>query len=312
VVSGDGRPVETAPGRGRPEHPSPRVIDLAEGADRGAARPEKVRVLLVEDDPLFANLVVSILHETAEFEVEYVPRLSTALARLVRDRISLILADLNLPDSSGPVTVGFLRRAAPDIPVIVLSGVDDVQVALEAVREGADEYVVKGRFSVDSLVWLVRLVLERHRRVASAPAGGDVDPLSGFANLSALQVVGRHLLRISDRTGLHLGVVFLGVEAAPRGPWADWERLVVWMCDLLRHTLRRCDLLSRIGQRELAVLLVSEGPLGGAIDRLKEAITDGGAGALVRVGFAAYEPEDRTTLDRLLEDARRSAHAVLT
>ena len=305
---------EHSPGRGRREHPSPRVIDLAvEAALPAAGERSKVHVLLVEDDPLFANLVLSILQEAdADFQVDYVPRLSTALARLVRDHFDLILADLNLPDSSGPVTVRFLRRAAPDVPVIVLSGVDDVQVALDAVREGADEYVVKGRFSVDSLVWLVRLVLERHRRVTTGRGEGSVDPLSGFANLSALQVVGRHLIRVADRTGLQLGVVFLGIEAATRGPWADWERLFIWMCDLLQGTLRRCDVLSRIDRSELAVLLVSEGPLGPAVDRLREGITDGGAGAHVRIGYAGYEREQRTTLDELLDDARRSAHAVYT
>jgi two-component system cell cycle response regulator len=271
-------------------------------------------VLLVEDDPLFANLVVSILHEaSADFHVEFVPRLSTALARIARDRISLILADLQLPDSSGPITVRFLRGAAPAVPIIVLSGVDDVDVALEAVREGADEYVVKGRFSVESLVWLILLVLERHRRFVSDPIGatGDGDTVDIFASLPALQVIGRHLVRVSDRTGLHLGVVYLGIDAASRGPWADWDRLVVWVCDVMRHTLRRCDLISRVGRGELAVLLVSEGPLSPAVERLKQAITDGGAGPQVRIGFVSYEPEQVATLDELLAAARRSAQPVL-
>lgn len=311
--AGDGlSAAEHSPGRGRREVPSPRVIDLAAEADvAGTHRGSTVRVLLVEDDPLFANLVVSILQEaSSDFEVEYVPRLSTALARIARDRISLILADLQLPDSSGPTTVRFLRGAAPSVPIIVLSGIDDVDVALEAVREGADEYVVKGRFSVESLVWLVRLVLERHRRFAPDRAGGPGD-VNLFASLPALQVIGRHLVRVVDRTGLHLAVVYLGVDAAPRGPWADWDRLVTWVCDLMQHTLRRCDLISRIGRGELAVLLVSEGPIVGAIERLKRAISDGGAGTHVRIGFSTYEPEQVATLDELLDGARRGAHPVL-
>jgi len=312
VSNGDSSPAgDRSPGRGRREAPSPRVIDLA--ADPGSdERPPPLRVLLVEDDPLFANLVVSILHEaSAEFEVEFVPRLSTALARIARDAINLIVADLQLPDSSGPSTVRFLRGAAPDVPIIVLSGQDDVDVALEAVREGADEYVVKGRFSVDSLVWLVRLVLERHRRFVTEPAG-RAGGAGMFASLPALQVIGRHLVRVADRTGLHLAVVFLGIDAAPRGPWADWERLVMWVCDVMQHTLRRCDLISRLARGELAVLLVSEGPITGALDRLKQAITDGGAGTHVRIGFSAYDPEQGATLDELLDAARRGAHPVLT
>jgi two-component system, cell cycle response regulator len=310
------RSMDHTPGRARREAASPRVIDLA--SETAASEDEDVsspiRVLLVEDDPLFANLVISILQEaSADFQIEFVPRLSTALARIARDSISLILADLQLPDSSGPMTVRFLRGAAPTVPIIVLSGIDDVDVALEAVREGADEYVVKGRFSVESLVWLVRLVLERHRRFVSDPIspGGDGD-VNIFASLSALQVIGRHLVRVSDRTGLHLGVVYIAVDAAPRGPWADWERLLLWVCGALRSTLRRCDLISRLGRGELAVLLVSEGPLVGAVERLKQAITVGGAGSHVRIGFAAYEPEQVAALDELLDSARRSAQPILT
>jgi len=316
VTAGDNLRPEHSPGRGRRETPSPRVIDLAAAAASPDATEEgsTVRVLLVEDDPLFANLIVSILQEASpEFEVDYVPRLSTALARIARDRISLILADLDLPDSSGPTTVRFLRGAAPSVPIIVLSGLDDVNVALEAVREGADEYVVKGRFSVESLVWLVRLVIERYRRFVSDPAGtgGSGDAINLFASLPALQVIGRHLVRVADRTGLHLGVVYLGVDAASRGPWADWDRLVTWVCDVMQHTLRRCDLISRLSRGELAVLLVSDGPIAGAIERLRQAITDGGAGTHVRIGFSAYEPEQIATLDELLDAARRGAHPVL-
>lgn len=314
VNTADGGNHEHSPGRGRRETATPRVIDLATEAGSRAtfSGTSTVRILLVEDDPLFANLVTSILAEASpNLEVEYVPRLSAALARLARDRIGLILADLSLPDSSGPTTVRFLRRAAPMVPIIVLSGSDDVDVALETVREGADEYIVKGRFSVESLVWLVRLVLERHRRFVAAPAGGTDEGVNLFASLPALQVIGRHLVRVADRTGLHLGVVFLGVDAAPRGPWADWDRLVAWVCELMQRTLRRCDLISRLGRGEMAVLLVSEGPLAGGVERLKKAIADGGAGHQVRIGFAATEPDQLATLDKLLDSARRSAQPVL-
>jgi hypothetical protein len=76
-------------------------------ADAGSENPRadgKIRVLLVEDDPLFTDLVVGILAEASEdFEVVSVFRLSTALAALVRDEMGLIVTDLNLPDSSCPV-----------------------------------------------------------------------------------------------------------------------------------------------------------------------------------------------------------------
>src|SRR6266550_4200951 len=303
---------DASPGGGRQGPLSRRVIDLDRGGPHDPGADDgKIRVLIVEDDPLFTNLVTGILSEAPEdFEVVSVSRLSSALARLVRDGIGLVVTDLNLPDSSGAATVRFLRRAAPDIPIIVLSGVDDVQVALEAIREGADEYVVKGRFSVDSLVWLVRLVLERHRRLTAVLLRDPAGHLAGFESLPALEVVGRHLIHVAERTGLHLGVVVLSVEAAPRGEWADWERLLIWTCDLLRRTLRRCDVLSRTARTELAVVLVSDGPLAPAVDRLRAAIAEGGAAPHVKVGFAAHDSDQAQTLDDLLSSARRDAHPV--
>jgi DNA-binding response OmpR family regulator len=288
------------------------VIDLdREEPDHPGPGEGRVRVLIVEDDPLFTDLVSSILSEAQDdFELVAVSRLSTALARLVRNGIGLIITDLNLPDSSGPATVRFLRRAAPNVPIVVLSGVDDVQVALEAIKEGADEYVVKGRFSVDSLVWLVRMVLERHRRLALLPTRRAPGGRADFESLPALQVVGRHLIHVAERTGLHLGVVVLSIAPAPRGPWADWERLLTWVCDLLERSLRRCDVLSRTGRTELAVILVSDGPLAGAVSRLRDAIVAGGAAAHVKVGFVAYDSDHGATLDTLLAQARRDARPV--
>jgi CheY-like chemotaxis protein len=268
-------------------------------------------VLIVEDDDLFANLVVSIL-EQVDFDVEHVPRLTTALARLVRDGFDLVVTDLNLSDSSGPETVRFLRRAAPSVPVIVLSGIDDVDVAIEAIHEGAEEYVVKGRFSVESLVWLIRMVLERHRAALDLQEDGYADPVSGLVSRPALSVIGRHLMRVADRTGLHLGVVFVALSAASSGRWGDWERLLLEVRDVLVQTVRRCDLLSQVARGELAILLISDGPLEPALARLEHALADRGTGPFVRIGFAAHDPDHRVDLDDLLGRARDSAHPVLT
>src|SRR5438309_573464 len=110
---------------------------------RGWAR-RSATILLVETDPRLARLVAGVLREAdGEFRVEHVARLSRALTRLARPGVDLVLADPDLPDSTGATTVRILRRAMPEIPLIVVSAADDVGAALEAVRAGADEYVVK-------------------------------------------------------------------------------------------------------------------------------------------------------------------------
>jgi len=134
-------------------------------------------LLFVEDDPRLAELVRHVLAEvTPEFDVEQVGRLSTALARLVRQPFSLILTDLNLPDSHGPATVRHLRRAAPDVPLVVLSANRGPDIALECVREGADEFLVKEQPAFLTLGRLLRLVLERRRGMVLHHDSGEPTP----------------------------------------------------------------------------------------------------------------------------------------
>jgi DNA-binding NtrC family response regulator len=126
---------------------------------------ERLLLLLLEDDPRFAELVRHVLAESApEFDVQHVGRLSAALARLVRQPFSLILTDLSLPDSDGPATVRHLQRAAPGVPLVVLSGNGDLGLAMECIREGADEFRVKGTPAFQALGRLLRLALERRHR----------------------------------------------------------------------------------------------------------------------------------------------------
>jgi len=258
-----------------------------------------VTILLVETDARLARLVAGVLREAdGEFRVEHVARLSRALTRLARPGVDLVLADPDLPDSTGVTTVRILRRAMPEIPLIVVSAADDVGVALEAVRAGADEYVVKSTFSVESAVWLVRFVLARHRRVVDAPADAGFD------------AVARHLVPLADRAGAQLGVLFVGLKPALGGEFADLDRLLEATSVALRDALRRCDIVSRLGSAELAVLLVSDGALSGAAARLEDALSRVAAGAHVRIGFAGYDRQNPTTLDHLLHQARVAAHQV--
>ena len=135
---------------------------------RGAAPrndEERLPLLFLEDDRLIAELVRLVLTESApEFDVQHVDLLSTALARLVRQPFSLILTDLSLPDSDGPATVRHLQRAAPGVPLVVLSANGDPDVATECIGEGADEFLIKGTPGFQALSQLLPLALERRAR----------------------------------------------------------------------------------------------------------------------------------------------------
>jgi PAS domain S-box-containing protein len=124
-----------------------------------------VKVLLIEDSPVDSRLLQLLLSEstTSHFELTHVERLSEGLKRLSEERFDVALSDLTLPDSHGFETFQALHARAPDMPIIVLSGVDDETLAVKAVREGAQDYLVKGRVDGHVLSRAIFYAIERHR-----------------------------------------------------------------------------------------------------------------------------------------------------
>jgi PAS domain S-box-containing protein len=98
-----------------------------------------------------------------EFDLQHVDRLEAALDHLGRAAVDVVLLDLGLPDSDGLETVVRARQRATHKPIVVLSGVDDEDVAREAVRQGAQDYLVKGRIEGRGLARVIRLAIERQR-----------------------------------------------------------------------------------------------------------------------------------------------------
>ena len=124
-----------------------------------------IKALLVEDNPGDARLILELLAEvqTDQFELERVDRLEPAMERLGRAGVDVVLLDLGLPDSEGLETFWRAHREAPGEPIVVISGIDDERVALEAVRSGAQDYVVKGRIEGPLLARVIRYAIERKR-----------------------------------------------------------------------------------------------------------------------------------------------------
>lgn len=125
----------------------------------------KTTILLLEDNPGDVRLIREHLAETleGEHEVECVHRLAAGIDRAVAGEIDLILLDLSLPDSSGLETFGKMQSAAPQVPIIVLTGLNDEAVATEAVRLGAQDYLVKGEGGANLLSRSIRYAIERKR-----------------------------------------------------------------------------------------------------------------------------------------------------
>jgi signal transduction histidine kinase len=122
----------------------------------------QTHVLLIEDNPGDADLVrLRLIEGRPPVRVDCVHRLSEALESLSRETPSLVLLDLNLPDSRGAETYRKIMDKAPNVPVVILSGQDDEMLAVKAVHQGVQDYLVKGDISSKHLERAIRYAVER-------------------------------------------------------------------------------------------------------------------------------------------------------
>lgn len=139
-----------------------------------------IRILLIEDNPGDARLISELLKDAdtlnRSHQVHHVERVGDAVELLRGDHaFDIILSDITLPDSRGLATFDALQRASGDVPVLFMTGSNDEELAVAAINKGAQDYLVKGRFSGDTLARAIHYAIERgkfrtemHRAIASA------------------------------------------------------------------------------------------------------------------------------------------------
>ncbi|HUK25165.1 MAG TPA: hybrid sensor histidine kinase/response regulator [Terriglobales bacterium] len=125
-------------------------------------------VLLIEDNPGDADLIrLRLVESKSDVDVACVDRLSTGLEQMTEDPPAVVLLDLNLPDSRGAETFRNVLSKAPGVPVVVLSGQDDEELAVKAVHQGVQDYLVKGAFDSKQLGRAIRYAMERQALLTS-------------------------------------------------------------------------------------------------------------------------------------------------
>jgi DNA-binding response OmpR family regulator len=122
-----------------------------------------VKILILEDNLTDQLLLQAVLEEESGWQSNVADRLETALCMLREGPYDAVLADLGVPDSQGLETLRRLRQANPMLPVLVLTGHSDDALGIQAVQEGAREYLVKGETPGRVLLRTVRHCVERSR-----------------------------------------------------------------------------------------------------------------------------------------------------
>lgn len=219
------------------------------------------RVLLVEDNPGDARLVELLLSEvgSAAFEISHSDTLGEALELLKAEEFDVALVDLSLPDASGLDSVKAMQGAVPYLPVVVLSGTADEEVAVEAISGGAEDYLVKGQGDGALISRAIRYAIERKKAEERLFYLSQHDALTGLANRALFQDRLGHAVARADRAGEAVALISVDLDHFKDFNDALGNRfgdeLLKTAAGRLKECVREGDTVARLGSDEFGVIL---------------------------------------------------------
>src|SRR5690606_33260493 len=181
---------------------------------QGLEHAYAMKLLLVEDDRADARFLRSCLTRSSGAPPELVHRecLNDALAALREDRYDVVLLDLHLPDASGQACVRAIQQLDPTIPIVVLSGEDSEEFAINILKEGVQDYLVKWDGDGKIILRAIRYAIERKRSELRLNHLATYDALTQIPNRSYfVQYLDKAVSR-ARRAGSMLGLVFLDLD----------------------------------------------------------------------------------------------------
>ncbi len=225
---------------------------------QGSADP--ARILLVDHNPRSALLIGEMLRSVwpGGLVLSHTERLADATQELLERGATCVVLDLSLPDSDGLSAVDQVRIATPNVPIVVLSDRVDEELAVLAIRAGAQDYLIRDDLTASVLGRALRYAIERKRSEVQLAELALHDPLTGLPNRALfLDRLGVALDR-SRRTNASVAVLFLDVDNFKQindtlGHSAG-DRLLIELADRLRGMLRPMDTVARFGGDEFTFL----------------------------------------------------------
>jgi diguanylate cyclase (GGDEF)-like protein len=223
-----------------------------------------IRVLVVEAaDHEYSPILHEILEEVnaGQFEATRANDLNQALENLDRISFDVVLLDLRLPDSNGLDTYSQVSARAPDVPIVVADSFDNKPLALEILREGAQDYLIKGDTNANHLRRSLLYAIERHRARVVLQQLTFNDDLTGLLNRRGFLSLAQQQMKIAQRENWELIVLFADLDGLKNindtfgHPEGDRALRAVAM--ILKETFRTSDLVARLGGDEFIVLAIN-------------------------------------------------------
>lgn len=218
-------------------------------------------ILLVEDNPGDANLVEMMLiePEDAHYQLFIADRMSKATELVGQHEFHVALLDMSLPDGEGVDNIFLLKSHSPDLPIVVLSGRFDEQFALEAVKAGAQDYLIKGEVDEWQLSKALDYAIERKRLHENVTYMAHYDQLTGLANRMLYRSRLEHAISCAARRNEQVALLYLDLDHFK--PVNDalgheiGDKLLIEVAERLLSSVRDMDTVARLGGDEFALIL---------------------------------------------------------
>lgn len=271
-----------------------------------------MHILLVEDSRSDTALITSLLHKSSDYTVHSVATLKDAKAFLMYEKnpsIDMILMDLNLPDS--PDTNSYIDISNDTIPTVVITGTDDLNVGRIALRNGAQDYLIKGTFKSETLFKTITYASERfkrtHSRIKELQECILYDELTGVHNRYALNKRFSEEWPRCRRNGQDFTVAIIDVDYFKQfndnyGHLQGDIALRTVAQELEVQLKRPADFVARFGGEEFVVLLPETSDPSIVLNRCCRAIHEQGLSHVkspegvvtVSIGSATVSPKEYT------------------
>jgi diguanylate cyclase (GGDEF)-like protein len=277
----------------------------------------KLNILSIDGDDDYSGRLQHHLEEDEGclFNVRRVNALGQAVDYLARNETDLVLMDLSLPDCKGLDSFIRIQSAKPLTPVVILSDLDDDAVALESVRRGAQDYLIKNQTNQKYLPRILSYNIERSRLQMELRKLSLIDEVTGLYNRRGFWTITQQQMQLVERT--HKGFIILAMDLDGMKGINDacghgsGDQALKDAAQILLTSFRRSDIIARVGGDEFAVMAIESGPGSPKllVERIQENVRQHNQNLRrdfilsLSIGAIYYDPSDPQTLDVLLKRA---------
>ncbi|GAX60296.1 two-component sensor kinase [Candidatus Scalindua japonica] len=281
---------------------------------------KRIKILYVEDGIDHAILMGKIINEIKNIncEMTHVPQLGEALLELDNEHYDIVMLDLTLPDKQVLDTITRVCERSPEIPVVVMTSMEDEAMAVKALQKGAEEYLIKSKMNSNALSRILRHAIMRHKGRVELQSLSLVDDLTGMYNRKGFLLFAQQQLSIAIRTkrGMILFYIHIeGLNEINRESSRQYEDLAkIETANILKEAFRESDIIARHSRDEFTAIAIESFDANNEIiiTRLQEEINNRNKQEnrqyklSLCIGTAYYDTEELCTIEELINRAKKA------